>query len=87
MIAITVDTENVLGSLLYVVATRVFGSRPIRLFNNNPDQSVIAELTSRVEAGAIRPFVAKVWSLDEVIDFHRALEAGGIRGKQVVRII
>jgi NADPH:quinone reductase-like Zn-dependent oxidoreductase len=79
MVGIAFDPDHLFRTLIYLMATTVFGSRRVRAFSNNPDQALIKELTGYVESGAIRPLVEKVWSLPETAEAHRALEIGGVR--------
>ena len=87
MVGLAFDPDRFVKSMLYMMASSVFGSRRVRTFSNDPDRSAIAELTKYVEDGAVRPLVDKVWLLRDVAGAHRAIEAGGIRGKHVVRLI
>jgi NADPH:quinone reductase-like Zn-dependent oxidoreductase len=87
MVTITFDTERVLASLSYVAASAVFGPRRIRAFRGDPGHELFAELTRLTESGAVRPVVDRVLPLAEIAEAHRALEAGGIRGKVVVRVV
>ncbi|MFD7658179.1 NAD(P)-dependent alcohol dehydrogenase [Actinosynnema sp. NPDC059797] len=75
------------GDLAYLLGSVVFGSRRVRFFSGNPRHELFADLTELVERGAIRPVVEGVHPLGRIADAHRALEAGGGRGKQVVRVI
>ncbi len=43
-------------------------------------------LARHVAEGALRPVVDRVFPLDDTAAAHRALEAGGVRGKYVVRV-
>lgn len=75
------------GDLGYVLASAVFGSRRVRFFSGNPRTELFADLTALVESGAIRPVVDAVHPLAEIAEAHRALEAGGVRGKHVIRVV
>jgi NADPH:quinone reductase-like Zn-dependent oxidoreductase len=86
MVGLSFDHDHLFLSLVYLLATSVYGSRRVRSFSNNPDQSTIAELTSLVDEGVIKPVVDRVWSMSEIADAHRALERGGVRGKYVIRL-
>ncbi|MEU4448774.1 NAD(P)-dependent alcohol dehydrogenase [Actinosynnema sp. NPDC050801] len=70
----------------YVLGSAVFGSRRVRFFSGNPTSDLFADLTALVESGAVRPVVDAVHPLADVAGAHRALEAGGVRGKHVIRI-
>jgi NADPH:quinone reductase-like Zn-dependent oxidoreductase len=71
----------------YLLASAVFGSRRVRFFSGNPTSDLFADLTALVESGAVRPVVDAVHPLAEIAEAHRALEAGGVRGKHVVRVV
>ncbi|MER6170768.1 zinc-binding dehydrogenase [Streptosporangium sp. NPDC001681] len=64
----------------------MFGSRRVRFFSGNPTHRLLADLTGCVESGALRPVVNTVYPLAGIAGAHRALEAGGVRGKHVVRM-
>ena len=87
MVGVAFDLDHLLRSVLYVMGTSVFGSRRVRTFGNDPDQSTMAELSRYVESGAVRPVVDRVWSLAEIAEAQRTLEAGGVRGKHVIRLL
>ncbi|MFF3442730.1 NAD(P)-dependent alcohol dehydrogenase [Streptosporangium sp. NPDC002721] len=86
MVSITFDSRHVLSSLAYVLASTVFGSRRVRFFSGDPDHRLLAELTRLTESGALRPVVDTIHPLADIAEAHRALEAGGVRGKHVIRI-
>ncbi|MFE2359154.1 NAD(P)-dependent alcohol dehydrogenase [Streptomyces parvulus] len=86
MVAVTVDMDRPLVSVAGVLASAVHGRGRIRAFSGNPDGALLAEVTRLVERGDIVPVVDTVHPLDRVADAHRALEAGGVRGKHVIRV-
>ncbi|MGW3342012.1 NAD(P)-dependent alcohol dehydrogenase [Nonomuraea rubra] len=86
MVAIAFDTTRVAASLAYIAASAVHGGRRVRAFSGNPAHRLFADLTRYVESGAVRPVVDTVFPLEDVAKAHRALEAGGVRGKIVIRI-
>ncbi|UBU18892.1 NAD(P)-dependent alcohol dehydrogenase [Nonomuraea gerenzanensis] len=86
MVAIAFDLSRPAASLGYLAASAVHGRRRVRAFSGNPDHRLLADLARYVEDGAIRPVVDTVFPLDDLAGAHRALEAGGVRGKFVVRI-
>jgi NADPH:quinone reductase-like Zn-dependent oxidoreductase len=87
MVAIAFDVENVLASLSYVLASTVHGSRRVRFFSGNPRHELFAELTRYAENGDLRPVVDTVHPLADIAAAHRALEAGGVRGKHIIQIV
>ncbi|WP_328580946.1 NAD(P)-dependent alcohol dehydrogenase [Streptomyces sp. NBC_00370] len=87
MVSIAFDLDRLLPSLSYLVTSTVYGSRRVRFFSGNPRHDLFAELAGYVESGAIRPVVDTVHPLDGIVAAHRALEAGGVRGKHVIQIV
>lgn len=86
MVSVTFDAGRMAASLSYIVGSAVFGPRRVRFFSGNPGHQLFAELTRLTESGAIRPVVDSVYPLADIAGAHRALEAGGVRGKIVVDV-
>ena len=86
MVAIVPDLHRPLRSMAYVGFSRVFGGRRIRFFSAKPDSAVLADLARYAASGAVRPTIDTIYPLTRVADAHRAFEAGGRRGKQVVQL-
>ncbi len=86
MVAVTLDLERPLASMATVLGSVVHGRGRIRFFSGNPDSALLAEVARLAEHGDLVPVVDTVHPLDRVADAQRALEAGGVRGKHVVRI-
>ncbi|MFF1418791.1 NAD(P)-dependent alcohol dehydrogenase [Streptomyces sp. NPDC058280] len=87
MVSITFDVDHIPAGLGYMLASAVHGTRRVRFFSGNPRHELFAELTRYVESGAIRPVVDTVHPLADIAAAHRALEAGGVRGKHIIRIV
>ncbi|MEV0382677.1 NAD(P)-dependent alcohol dehydrogenase [Nonomuraea sp. NPDC050643] len=87
MVAIAFDVENVLTSLSYILGSTVHGSRRVRFSSRIPWPELLAELTRYAQNGDIRPVVDTVHPLASIAAAHRALEAGGVRGKHVVQVV
>ena len=87
MVSISFDIDHLATSLSYLLASTVHGSRRVRFFSGNPKHDLFAELTRYVESGAIRPVVDTVHPLADIAAAHRALEAGGVRGKHVIQVV
>ncbi|WP_155345175.1 NAD(P)-dependent alcohol dehydrogenase [Acrocarpospora pleiomorpha] len=87
MVAIAFDLENLLTSVSYILSSTVHGSRRVRFFSGNPRHELFAELTRHAQNGDIRPVVDTVHPLARIAAAHRALEAGGVRGKHVIQIV
>lgn len=86
MVAIAFDPRRIAASVAYIAASAVHGRRRVRFFSGNPTTRLLTDLTRYVDGGAIRPVVDTVFPLDDIAAAHRTLEAGGVRGKVVVRI-
>jgi NADPH:quinone reductase-like Zn-dependent oxidoreductase len=87
MVAIAFDLENLLTSISYLLGSTVHGSRRVRFFSGNPRHELFAELTPYAQNGDIRPVVDTVHPLASIAAAHRALEAGGVRGKHVIQVV
>ncbi|MFD4262592.1 zinc-binding dehydrogenase [Streptomyces sp. NPDC058534] len=86
MVAVTIDFDRPLAGIAGVLASAVHGRGRIRAFSGDPDSALLAEVTRLAERGDVVPVVDTVHPLDRVADDHRALKAGGVRGKHVVRV-
>lgn len=86
MVTITFDLTRLVASLGYIAASAAHGRGRVRAFSGNPKRTDFDDLARHVAEGKLRPAVDKVFSLAETAAAHRALEAGGVRGKYVVRV-
>jgi NADPH:quinone reductase-like Zn-dependent oxidoreductase len=86
MIAISPDPKRPLAFFIYLAVSMIYGTRRVRFFSAKPKSKEMAALTSYVESGAIRPIVDTVYPLSEIAAAHHALEKGGRRGKQIIRL-
>ncbi|MEU5463262.1 NAD(P)-dependent alcohol dehydrogenase [Streptomyces althioticus] len=87
MVAIAFDLGRPLASLGYIAGSAVHGRGRVRFFSGDPRQADFEALARHVAEGALRPAADTVFSsLEETAAAHRALEAGGVRGKYVVRV-
>ncbi|MEU3186320.1 NAD(P)-dependent alcohol dehydrogenase [Streptomyces sp. NPDC006923] len=87
MVAIAFDVHHIPASVGYILVSAAHGPRRVRFFSGNPQRELFAELTRYVESGAIRHVVDTVHPLAGIAAAHRALEAGGVRGKHIIRIV
>jgi NADPH:quinone reductase-like Zn-dependent oxidoreductase len=87
MVAVTIDINKPFAGLATILASTVHGSRRIRIFAGSPGTDLLSELTRYAEDGDIVPVVDTVRPLDGIADAHRALEAGGVRGKHIIQIV
>ncbi|MGW4495891.1 NAD(P)-dependent alcohol dehydrogenase [Streptomyces sp. NPDC004376] len=86
MVTIAFDLSRPVVSLASIAASAVHGRGRIRFFSGNPQRALLDDLARHVVRGDLRPMVDTVYPLAAVADAHRALEAGGVRGKYVVRV-
>ncbi|MFJ8998505.1 NAD(P)-dependent alcohol dehydrogenase [Streptomyces sp. NPDC102359] len=87
MVGIAFDLGRPLASLGYIAGSTVHGRGRVRFFSGDPRRADFDVLARHVAEGALRPAVDTVFpSLEETAAAHRALEAGGVRGKYVVRV-
>ena len=84
MVAVSFDLDRPLRSLGYILGSAVHGRGRVRFFSGNPRRDLLEEVARLVEAGDLRPVVDRVFPLSDLAGAHRALEAGGVRGKVVV---
>ncbi|XTZ18315.1 NAD(P)-dependent alcohol dehydrogenase [Micromonospora echinospora] len=86
MVTIAFDLARPAASLGYIAASAVHGGGRVRFFSGNPTRALFDDLARQVAEGGLRPVVDRYFSLEETAAAHRALEAGGVRGKYVVRV-
>ncbi|MBO3676025.1 NAD(P)-dependent alcohol dehydrogenase [Streptomyces sp. NEAU-YJ-81] len=79
--------DRPLSSLGSILVSTLHGSRRVRAFSGNPTHELFADLAAYVEKGAIRPVIDTVHPLSGVGEAHRAMEAGGVRGKHVIQVV
>ena len=87
MVELAFDPEHLFRSLFYIGAASIARTRRIRAFSNDPNSKDLAELAGLVEAGTVRPFIDKVWKLDDIVAANVALERGGMRGRQIISML
>ncbi|MFG1665273.1 NAD(P)-dependent alcohol dehydrogenase [Streptomyces sp. Y7] len=86
MVTIAFDVTRPAASLGYIAASAVHGRSRVRFFSGNPERPLLDDLAHHVTEGKLRPSVDTVFPLEETAAAHGALEAGGVRGKYVVRV-
>ncbi|MFJ4706893.1 NAD(P)-dependent alcohol dehydrogenase [Streptomyces anulatus] len=87
LVSIAFDIDRPARSIGRILGSAVQGRRRIRFFSGNPKHDLLAELTAYVEREDLRPVVDTVRPLAEIAAAHRALEAGGVRGKHVIHLV
>ncbi len=73
--------------LPYILWSTIYGSRRVRSFTATPKTRTFADVAGYVDRGELKPVIDAVHSLAEMGAAHAALEAGGGRGKQLVRVL
>jgi NADPH:quinone reductase-like Zn-dependent oxidoreductase len=86
MVTIAFDLTRAVRSLGFIAVSAVHGRGRVRAFSGNPRRAQLDDLARHVTEGKLGPAVDEVFALEETAEAHRALEAGGVRGKYVVRI-
>jgi NADPH:quinone reductase-like Zn-dependent oxidoreductase len=86
MVSIAFDAKRPGASLGYIAASAVHGRGRVRFFSGAPRRALFDALARQVTEGKLRPAVDSIFPLEETAAAHRALEAGGVRGKYVVRV-
>ncbi|MFE5158275.1 NAD(P)-dependent alcohol dehydrogenase [Streptomyces sp. NPDC056697] len=87
MVSIAFDADRPLSWLGFILLSTLHGSRRVRAFSGNPTHELFADLAAYVEKGAIQPVIDTVHPLSGVGEAHRAMEAGGVRGKHVIQVV
>lgn len=80
---------GVVFSWLYrfkIFSHRLFFGRAIYYTKAAPDGECLEEVCKMVEKGEIRPLIEAVYSIDEIVDAHKHVEAGHSRGKVVIAV-
>ncbi|MBE8516201.1 NAD(P)-dependent alcohol dehydrogenase [Amycolatopsis sp. H6(2020)] len=86
MVTIAFDPARLVRSLGYLALSARHGRGRVRAFSGNPKRAEFDDLARHVTEGKLGPAVDEVFSLADTAAAHRALEAGGVRGKYVVRV-
>jgi Zinc-binding dehydrogenase len=81
------DVENLLAGVSCILGSTVHGSRREGFFSGNPRHELFAELTRYAQKSDIRPVVGTIHPFARIAAAHRALEAGGVRGKHVIQVV
>lgn len=70
-----------------MLSSRLFHGITARHVVRRPDGSELAELTTLIERGAVKPIVDRVFPLEQIADAHRYSESGRARGKIIVAVV
>ncbi len=83
LVAVSVGSVS---SALRLAGAALLRSRRTVFFSGNPKTALFRDLAGYVERGEVRPVVDTVHELADISEAHRALEAGGVRGKHVISL-
>lgn len=86
MVSIAFDANRPAVSLGYLAASTVHGHGRVRFFSGDFTRAHFDDLARHVVEGRLSPVVDTIFPLEETAAAHRALEAGGVRGKHVVSV-
>jgi len=86
MVTIAFDLTRPAASLGYILASAVRGRSRVRFFSGNPGREQFDDLARHVVEAKLNPAVDTVFPAEQTSAAHRALEAGGVQGKYVVRL-
>ncbi len=78
---------TVIDRVFAIIPSAIYGPKRIRTFSAFPKAQLFADLAAAVDRGELRPIIDTVRPLCEMAAAHAALEAGGGRGKQLVRVL
>ena len=78
-----VSLNPVIGNIPGIVV-RMFGINRLRSFLVKPDGARLAQLTTMIEAGNVKPVIDRVFPLADVAEAHRYSETERARGKLVL---
>ncbi|MGW9351475.1 NADPH:quinone reductase [Nocardiopsis flavescens] len=84
LLPLALDPRRPLRSALRTAAGMLDRRTRIALFSNDPSPQELEELTALVDGGTVRPVVAAVLAMDDVVEAHRMAERGGVRGKIIL---
>ena len=86
LLALALDTDHLVRTFAFLARGTIAPSRKVVSFSNDPAAGQLEALARYVEKGAIRPVVDEVFAMDDIAEAHRRVEAGGVRGKIVIRV-
>ncbi|WP_224389763.1 NAD(P)-dependent alcohol dehydrogenase [Pseudonocardia sp. ICBG1293] len=86
LVPLGVDPADPLGSLRDNAATAEHHPGRAFPFSNDARTGELTALATLVETGALRVLVHERFTLDDVAEAYRRVEAGGVRGKIVVMV-
>lgn len=86
MIALAIDPDHLAEITAFLTESPLARSGRVVSFSNNPSAERIAEVTSYVESGALRPAVDTVYPMEAAREAHQRLDAGGVRGKLIIEV-
>ncbi|HYG72885.1 MAG TPA: NAD(P)-dependent alcohol dehydrogenase [Actinomycetota bacterium] len=77
----------IVGVVLLGMATKVIGTRRVRLGIARYRREDVLAMKDLVEAGAYRPVIDRTYALDDVVEAHRYVDAEGKIGNVVLTVV
>jgi len=74
------------ADIAYLLASRVYGRRRVRLVQSPATGPLLADLASYVDNKSVTPVIEAVYPLDDIAAAHRSLEKSGGFGKRVIQV-
>jgi NADPH:quinone reductase-like Zn-dependent oxidoreductase len=74
-----------LGALAYFQFSKIYGSKRVNFFSAEPLSDTMSALAAYADRGALRPIIDSVYPLEDIARAQASVEAGGGRGKRVLR--
>lgn len=84
MVAVAINPDALKSTAAAVLASFVHGSRRIRFFSAAPRTELLTDLAGLVDKRALKPHVDTTYSMEEIVEAHKAIESGGGRGKRII---
>ncbi|MFL1381075.1 NAD(P)-dependent alcohol dehydrogenase [Nocardiopsis protaetiae] len=84
LLPLALDPRRPIRSALRTAAGTLDRRTRIAAFSNDPSPRELEELAALVDEGTVAPVVAAVLEMDDIVQAHRMVERGGVRGKIVL---
>ncbi|MFL1429263.1 MULTISPECIES: NADP-dependent oxidoreductase [unclassified Nocardiopsis] len=84
LLSLALDPRRPIRSALRTAAGTLDRRTRIAAFSNDPSLRELEELAALVDEGTVAPVVAAVLEMDDIVQAHRMVERGGVRGKIVL---
>lgn len=81
---VVLTVNPLFGNPIAKLIARLRGKQRLASFLVAPSGSDLAQISAWIEAGSVRPFIERTYSLDQTADAHRAISSKRTRGKLVI---